>query len=69
MKKRQPIHIIMHHPGNAAEKQYLAKQIAEVHADAVNHRIQELPCPTEQKQQLLEAIISETKQTATSGSP
>lgn len=63
MKKNYPINIIVHHPRDAAKKQHLAKQIADVHAEAVNHRIRELTCSMEQKQQLLEAIIEEAKQT------
>lgn len=45
-------------------RQKLAIQVAYVHADIVNHYIQQLNCSSEQKICLLDAIISTVKKAA-----
>lgn len=52
-----PIHVIVHQPETAEGQHELARHVAEIHADAVGHKIQELNCPAEQKKQLWDAIM------------
>ena len=64
MRRHGPISVIMHYPTTEKEKLELANRLAEIHADAVSRRIQELTCPNEQKLQLLDAVIDSAKQRA-----
>ena len=56
------MNIIMHYPTSEAGRKELASRVATVHAEAVNNRIQKLTCPTEQKQALVNAVVSAKKQ-------
>lgn len=57
MKKSAPINIIVHAPTSEAGKAELAQRVASVHADMVHHYIQHLDCPSQQKNDLLDAVI------------
>lgn len=52
-----PIQIIMYYPETEEGKRKLQQRVADVHADLVVSRIQKLNCPTEQKLELLDAVI------------
>ena len=55
--KSAPIHVIVHYPKTEEGKLKLAERVAGVHADMVNQYIKKLNCPSEQKVQLLDAVI------------
>lgn len=59
-----PIHVIVHYPKTEEGRRELAKCIAGVHADMVNQYIRKLNCPSEQKEQLLNAVIETAKKRA-----
>ena len=56
-RKSAPIHVIVHYPKTEEGKRELAERVAGVHADMVNQYIKTLNCPSEQKVQLLDAVI------------
>ncbi len=56
-RRSAPIHVIVHYPKTEEGKRELADRVASVHADMVNQYIKKLNCPSEQKVQLLDAII------------
>lgn len=56
-RKSAPIHLIVHSPQTEEGKSELSRRTALIHADMVNHRLQGLDCPAEQKVTLLDAII------------
>ena len=56
-RKIAPIHVIVHYPKTEEGKRELAERVAGVHADMVNQHIKKLNCPSEQKVQLLDAVI------------
>ena len=56
-RKSAPIHVIVHYPKTEEGKRELAERVASVHADMVNQHIKKLNCPSEQKVQLLDAVI------------
>lgn len=60
-RKSAPINVIMHYPETEEGKQELARRVASVHADFTIQYIQNLKCPTEQKIQLLDAVINDVK--------
>ena len=51
--------MIVHYPKTEAGKRELAERVADVHASLVNQTIKQLNCPSEQKVQLLDAIIED----------
>ena len=61
MRKQGQVNIIMHFPKTEKDKDALAHRISDVHASAVNQRIKSLNCPTQQKLNLLDAIIETAK--------
>lgn len=61
-RQSAPIQVVVHHPQTEVGRQELARRVASVHADAVNRRLQRLTCPTQQKQQLLAAIIQTARE-------
>lgn len=67
MRRCEKPKVIVHFPKNQQGIQELATRVAEVHADAVNRRIRELNCPSQQKSQLLDAVIDLAKQRALQG--
>ena len=56
-RQSSPIHVIVHYPKTEQGKHELAKRVASVHADMVNQSIKKLNCPSEQKVQLLDAVL------------
>ena len=51
------IKIITHFPDSIEDQCELARRIAAIHADAVESCVNNLTCPYEQKQQLIDSII------------
>ena len=62
IRKMAPINLIVYYPKTEEGKEELARRISDVHAAAVNQRLKSLNCPTNQKLDLLEAVIETTKQ-------
>lgn len=58
IRKSAPINIVVHYPKTEEGKQELAERVADVHADMVTRHIQKLNCPSEQKIELLDAVIA-----------
>ena len=56
-RKSAPINIIVHYPKTIEGHRELAERVAGVHADMVNQHIKKLNCPSDQKVQLLDAVI------------
>ena len=56
-RKSAPINVIVHYPKTEEGKRELAERVASVHADMVNQHIKKLNCPSDQKVQLLDAVI------------
>ena len=48
--------VIMHYPAGPEMQAALSKQVAAVHAQTVIENIKSMPCPVEQKGELIEAI-------------
>ena len=59
-RKSAPINVIVHYPKTEKGKHELAERVANVHAGLVNQHIKKLNCPSEQKVQLLDAVIKST---------
>ena len=57
-----PIHVIFHFPQTEAGTRELALRAAELHANAVIRRIQDLNCSRRQKLELLDAVIETHKE-------
>ena len=62
LRKMAPIHVIFHFPKTEAGARELALRAAELHADAVIRRIQDLNCSRSQKLELLDAVIETHKE-------
>lgn len=56
-KESSPINMIVHYPKTEEGQRELAKRVADVHANMVHQYIKKLNCPSEQKVQLLDAVI------------
>ena len=56
-RKSTPINVIVHYPKNIDGQRELAERVAGVHASLVNQHIKKLNCPSDQKVQLLDAVI------------
>ena len=56
-RKSAPINVIVHYPKTIEGQRELAERVAGVHADMVNQHIKKLNCPSDQKVQLLDAVI------------
>lgn len=56
-----PINLIVYYPKTEEGQEELARRVADVHANAVNQRLKALNCPTQQKQELLDAVIQTAK--------
>ena len=59
-RKSAPINVIVHYPKAEEGKRELVERVAGVHADMVNQHIKKLNCPSDQKVQLLDAVIKST---------
>lgn len=62
IRRMAPINVIMHFPSTEDGKKELARRVSDVHAAAVIQRIKELNCPTQQKLDLLDAVIKTAKE-------
>lgn len=60
----QEIPIIVHYPTTEAGWAELSGRVAKVHADYVTQKVNSLNCPQEQKAELMDAVISETRKRA-----
>lgn len=56
-RRSAPIQIVVHFPRSEEGRQELDCRVASVHADTVSRALQRLTCPTQQKRQLLDAVI------------
>lgn len=61
IRKMAPINVIVYYPKTEEGKEELARRVSDVHAAAVNQRLKSLNCPTQQKQELLDAVIETVK--------
>ena len=61
IRKMAPINVIVYYPKTEEGKEELARRVSDVHAAAVNQRLKALHCPTQQKQELLDAVIETVK--------
>ncbi len=68
MRRTQPkVNVIVHYPTTQEGKDALSKIVAEVHAEKAFNRIRKLNCPTEQKLQLLDAVVAKAREDAKKG--
>ena len=61
IRKMAPINLIVYYPKTEEGQEELARRVADVHANAVNQRLKSLNCPTNQKLDLLDAVIQTAK--------
>ena len=61
MRQRGSVNVIVYVPKAETCQAELSRRIASVHADAVIGQLQKLLCPTAQKLQLLDTIITQSK--------
>ncbi len=57
MKGGRLIEIIVHYPKTATKQAELETRVAKFHAEYVAQYIEKMSCPTEQKLQLVDAIV------------
>lgn len=57
-----PINSIVYYPKSKEGQMALEKQVSDIYAEAVIQQIGSLKCPTNQKLQLLDAIIETVKE-------
>ena len=62
IRSMAPINLIVYYPKNKDDQLELAKRVSDVHAAAVTRRIKSLNCSTNQKLQLLDAVIETVKE-------
>lgn len=55
------MNVIIHYPKTKQGIEELERKVASVHVEAVRSYIKQLPCPKEQKLELLEAIHKDLK--------
>ena len=61
MRRCGSVNVIIYSPKAEIDQKELARRIASIHADAVIARLQKLTCPTTQKLQLLDSVITRCK--------
>lgn len=62
IRKMASINLIVYFPKTEEGKEELARRVSDVHAAAVNQRLKSLNCPTQQKLDLLDAVIETANQ-------
>ncbi len=62
IRKMAPINLIVYYPKTEEGQEELARRVSDVHAAAVNQRLKSLNCPTNQKLELLDAIIETARE-------
>ena len=62
IRKNAPIRLIVYYPKAQKGAEELARRVSDVHAAAVNQRLKSLNCPTQQKLDLLDAVIETANQ-------
>lgn len=62
IRKMAPINLILYYPKTDAGKADLARRASDVHAAAATQRLKSLSCPTQQKLDLLDAVIRTVKE-------
>ena len=60
-----PINVIVYYPKTEQGKRELAERVAGIHADMANQYIKKLNCPSDQKVELLDAVIAFAKKGST----
>lgn len=55
------INMIIYYPKSEEGKKQLAQRVAQIHADSVIDRIKRLNCPSDQKTELLNAVLNTPK--------
>ncbi|MFR5527796.1 MAG: hypothetical protein ACLTJG_23210 [[Clostridium] innocuum] len=60
-RKSAPINVIIYSPKTEQGKRELTERVADIHADRVNQYIEKLNCPSDQKVELLDAVIAFAK--------
>ncbi len=53
--------IILHFPQSEDGKTAIARELAAFHAEQAAKKIQNLPCPTEQKVAMLDAVVKDAR--------
>lgn len=56
--------MIVHYPKTEQGKRELAERVADVHADMINQYMKKLNWPSDQKVELLDAVIASAKKEA-----
>ena len=59
--KSAPINMIIYFPNSEEGKKLLAQRVAQVHADSVIDKIKRLNSPSDQKTELLNAVLNSAK--------
>ena len=59
--KSAPINMIIYYPKSEEGKKLLAQRVAQIHADSVTERIKRLNFPSDQKMELLNAVLNTAK--------
>ena len=60
-RKGTPINVIVYYPKTEQGKRELAERVADIHADRVNQYIKKQNHPSDQKVELLGAVIASAK--------
>jgi len=68
-RKSTPINVIVYYPKTEEGKRELANRVADAHASMVTQYLKKLKCPTEQKVQLLDAVIDSVAKKRKAGEP
>ena len=61
MRRHGQVNVIIYYPKSEKGKDDLARYVSDVHASAVNQHLKLLDCPTQQKLNLLDAVIETAK--------
>lgn len=61
MRRHGQVNVIMYFPTSGKGKSDLARHVSDIHASAVNQRLKSINCPTQQKLDLLDAVIETAK--------